>query len=33
MRNESNDKNLDLSLKKEEIDDYTKNDDWFIKNN
>jgi hypothetical protein len=32
MRTEANDENLDISLKKEEIDDYVKNDDWFIKN-
>lgn len=33
MRNDTNDKNKDLSLSKELIDDYTKNDDWFVKNN
>lgn len=33
MRNEANDKDLDLSLKKEAIDDYIKNDDWYLSNN
>lgn len=33
MRNNANDENLDLSLLKEQIDDYIKTDDWFIKNN
>ncbi len=33
MRNSANDKNSDLSLSKEQIDDYIKNEDWFIKNN
>ncbi len=33
MRNNSNDKNADLSLLKESIDDYIKNEDWFLKNN
>ncbi|MBW7954209.1 hypothetical protein H3C61_00115 [Candidatus Gracilibacteria bacterium] len=33
MRNDSNDKNKDLSLSKELIDDYIKNEDFFIKNN
>lgn len=33
MKTNSNDKNFDMSLAKEKIDDYTKNDDWFIKNN
>lgn len=32
MRNMSNDTNIDLSSLKEQIDDYTKNDDFFIKN-
>lgn len=33
MRNNANDKNTDISLSKETIDDYIKNDDWFVKNN
>lgn len=33
MRNNANDENTDISLSKESIDDYIKNDDWFIKNN
>ena len=33
MRNNSNDETSDLSLSKEQIDDYIKSDDWFIKNN
>lgn len=33
MRNNANDENSDLSLLKEQIDDYIKTDDWFIKNN
>lgn len=32
MRNIANDPNADLSSLKEEIDEYTKNDDFFIKN-
>lgn len=33
MRNNANDKSSDLSLWKESIDDYIKNEDWFLKNN
>lgn len=33
MRPDANEEWIDLSLKKAEIDDYTKNDDWFISNN
>ncbi len=33
MRNNANDKNSDLGLSKESIDDYIKNEDWFLKNN
>ena len=33
MRNNANDEASDLSLSKEQIDDYIKTDDWFIKNN
>jgi hypothetical protein len=33
MRNNANDKSSDLSLSKESIDDYIKNEDWFLKNN
>ncbi|MDD5769875.1 MAG: hypothetical protein PHE25_02815 [Candidatus Gracilibacteria bacterium] len=33
MRNNANDDKSDLALSKEQIDDYTKSDDWFIKNN
>ncbi len=33
MRNSASDENSDLSLSKEQIDDYTKKDDWFLKNN
>lgn len=33
MRNNANDENSDLSLSKEQIDDYIKTDDWFVKNN
>lgn len=33
MRNEATDANVDLALKKENIDDYIKNEDWFVKNN
>jgi len=33
MRNSAKDENSDLSLSKEQIDDYIKKDDWFLKNN
>lgn len=33
MRNNANDKNADLALSKEVIDEYIKNEDWFLKNN
>jgi hypothetical protein len=33
MRNNTNDDKSDLSLSKEQIDDYIKTDDWFVKNN
>lgn len=33
MRADANDENLDISIKKEEIDDYIKSEDWYIKNN
>ncbi|MGE4444109.1 MAG: hypothetical protein AB7E37_03910 [Candidatus Altimarinota bacterium] len=33
MRNNANDKNADLALLKEVIDEYIKNEDWFLKNN
>lgn len=33
MRNNANDKNTDLALSKDVIDEYIKNEDWFLKNN
>lgn len=33
MRNNANDETSDLGLSKESIDDYIKNEDWFLKNN
>jgi hypothetical protein len=33
MRNNASDKNSDLALTKESIDEYTKGEEWFVKNN